>query len=268
MVPEHPPSHSSYTALSIAVTTTAATVAVAAASAYFYMQNMQTSKIGDAVNGFPSPPDAHWLFGHLIQLNGGDEGFTKGYEDVYVRYTDKSTGRGSFWFFTAPAVSLLQARDVKMVLQASSYRKDMSAIAVHTKNFLGPKALVALMGKEWRLFRSAIHKSFTPAAIRQSQHIIYQVGDLLADTLLESDSIVSNPADTSPKATKILPIMKMATIDVFGLAVLDMDFQCCAKLELSPVANAFDLLTGKGCSVEKLRERTGTILQMHVGSVF
>ena len=199
------------------------------------------------MEGFPSPPNAHWLFGHLIQMNGGDKGFTRGHRDVYVDYADKRTGRGSFWFFTEPAVSLLQAKDVKLVLQSSSYRKDIALTAVHTQRFLGPKALVALMGKEWRLYRSAVHKSFTPAAIRNSQHIIYQVGDLLADSLLDSDIVadVSSGSDDSSTTMEILPVMKMATIDVFGLAALDVDFKCCEKLELSPVAKAFDFLTGK-----------------------
>jgi cytochrome P450 len=125
-------------------------------------------------------------------------------------------------------------------LNASSFRKPMSLVDTHTKNFLGQRALVALNGKEWRLYRSAVHKSFTPAAIQQSQTVICEVGETLVDSLL-----LLNKRVGQQQPILVLPLMKMATIDVFGLAALSVDFECCKTLQLTPIAAAFDYLTGE-----------------------
>jgi len=57
----------------------------------------------------------------------------------------------------------------------------------HTDMFLGSHALTGLMGREWRHYRSAVHRSFTPSALAESQEAIneelytrvYDVGHLL-----------------------------------------------------------------------------------------
>lgn len=203
----------------------------------------------DPVLGFPSPPNSHWLFGHLIDLQGGGgkrpdgtpKSFIDGYQKVYVDHADPVSGRGSFWFFVKPAVYLTRGKDVKAVLSASSFRSPTKVIDVHTRQFLGRRALVNLMGKEWRLYRSAVHKSFTPRAIQQSQHIIDRVGTVLVNTLSERITAAAQPP--SKFQMQVLPIMKMATMDVFGLAALNFDFQCTSTLQLSPVAGAFEHLT-------------------------
>jgi cytochrome P450 len=221
--------------------------AAVAVAIKFYM-DMKAKRQQDAVPGFPSPPNSHWLFGHLIELQGGGrrpedgtpKSFVDGYQTVYVNHADPASGRGSFWFFIKPAIYLTRGRDVKAVLSASSYRSPTSIVDVHTKEFLGRKALVNLMGKEWRLYRSAVHKSFTPRAIQQSQHIIDRVGDVLADTLLQP---IHASSSSNKLSIQILPIMKMATMDVFGLAAFNFNFQCVSKLQLSPVAAAFEHLS-------------------------
>jgi cytochrome P450 len=246
-----PDSSSSAFTTSVAAAAVATTVASLAMLIRWKIQQLKNkADQSPVVPGFPSPPGAHWLFGHLILLHhgegeddaGGGADFVRGYNAVYEKYADPQSGRGSFWFFTSPSISLLNGRDVKTILTASSYRDSIALFNVHNSNFLGRRALVALMGKEWRLYRSAVHKSFTPAVIRQSQTVICQVGETLVDSLIrETAATASTSGGTSP--TPVLPLMKMATIDVFGKAALNVDFACCESLRLSPIAYAFDYLT-------------------------
>jgi cytochrome P450 len=265
----------------------------------------------EAVPGFPSRPDPHWLVGHLMVLRGAEvqvvkkrkrkgkttkssnsehqvvedededkestqvsTNFVRGYQRVYCDHADPGTGMGSFWFFNIPCVSILRGKDARKVMRSSSFRKPVWLINVHTKQLLGQKTLLSLMNKEWRYYRSAVHKSFTSEVINQSRPFIYQIGNTLADALLakiaendfsketEDESIndcgsedatvtSSNPLPTLADACmagpiSILPLMKMATIDVFGLVALrgnGVDFGCTRNLELSPIASAFDHLT-------------------------
>lgn len=220
------------------------TLCTAVATKLYIERQTKLKQQGDAVEGFPSPPNPHWLLGHLVALqgkgnrpDGTPKTFVDGYQTVFVNHADPNTGRGSFWFFNRPTVYLTRGNDVKTVLNSSSYRKPTPIIDMHLTRFLGQKTLVTLTGKEWRLYRSALHKSFTPRAVEQSQHIIDQVGAMLTETLLKK-ATAAKPALTIP----ILQLMKMATIDVFGLAALNVDFQCSTTLEMSPVASAFDFL--------------------------
>ena len=260
----------------------------------------------EAVPGFPSRPRPHWLVGHLMVLRGAemkvvkkkrlkaglrlrieeeeeeDEettntslSFVQGYQRVYCDHADSETGMGSFWFFHVPCVSVLRGEDAKKVMCSSSFRKSIWIVNSHTKQLLGQNTLLALMGKEWRHYRSAVHKSFTSGVVKQSRPFVYQIGNTLTDALLSKiketefssaevddysngddssqDETIpsSSPLATSTKTSKIspvdiLPLMKMATIDVFGLVALrgnGVDFGCTRNLELSPIASAFDTLT-------------------------
>lgn len=260
--------------------------------------------VPEAVPGFPSRPRPHWLVGHLMVLRGAemkvvkkkkfkaglrlrieeeeDEeatntslSFVKGYQRVYCDHADPETGMGSFWFFHIPCVSVLRGEDAKKVMCSSSFRKSVWIVNSHTRQLLGQNTLLALMGKEWRHYRSAVHKSFTSGVVKQSRPFVYQIGNTLVDALLSKiketelssvevddysngddsshDETIpsSNPLATSTGASTavpvdILPLMKMATIDVFGLVALrsnGVDFGCTRNLELSPIASAFDTLT-------------------------
>jgi cytochrome P450 len=199
--------------------------------------------------GIPMAEGANFLLGHITLLHG-DGDFRTGYKRVYEAPADPSSGICSLWFVTRPTLSVLLSRHVKMVLSTSSYRESNALMDQHNHNFLGPKGLTALNGKQWKVYRSAVHKSFTPSALKQSQRCIHIVGNTLVRSLLEkirgthdtkSINLSSGSVEGSIREA-VLPLMKMATIDVFGLAIMDVDFQCCEKLELTPVASAFEFL--------------------------
>lgn len=199
---------------------------------------------------------ANFLLGHITVLHGKGD-FRKGYEMVYETPADPSSGLCSLWFINRPILSVLLARHIKAILSGSSYREPIRLIELHNDNFLGEKALTNLNGKQWRVYRSAVHRSFTPSALKQSQKCIHIVGNTLVKAILnnilfqkdgkkeESEAFEPSTEGKNPVYKgPVLLLMKMATIDVFGLAIMDVDFQCCEKLQLTPVASAFEWRLG------------------------
>ena len=164
---------------------------------------------------------------------------------------------------------------------ATSQRIPVSLMKCHGSQFLGRKMLLQLTGSEWKYYRSVVHRAFTPAALSSYQRSIERVAETLvaslssaiamghrsktsssssleelqafADSDTESDSgstEVSDPAGEDDTAngspsltTEVLPLMKLAAIDIFAETSLGKDLGCCSSLALTPVASAFDYLT-------------------------
>mmetsp|Transcript_8754 Transcript_8754/g.18909 ORF Transcript_8754/g.18909 Transcript_8754/m.18909 type:complete len:740 (-) Transcript_8754:162-2381(-) len=207
--------------------------------------------------------------------------FVRGYKRVFCDYANPETGMSSFWVFNIPMISVLKGRDAKKIMRSSSYRRQTWLLNKHTQQFLGTSNLLSLMNKEWRYYRNAVHKSFTIGIVKQSRPYVYQIGNTLVDSLIRmktkqqqeqksladdgstsddecGNSTINRPLPIGTAAAtgigssdygnivKVLPLMKMATIDVFGLVALrsnGVDFGCTRNLELSPIASAFDDLT-------------------------
>ena len=200
-------------------------------------QALTKTKSIPPVTGIPLVPDPHWLLGHLPELRG--HGLVAGYSRTFAEFADP-TGLSSSFLLYKPIVSVLLAKDVKAVLFASCFRKETALITRHNVQFLGPKRLTSMMGKEWKLYRTAVHKSFTPSVLQQSQKSIRLVGETLANSLVAGIQASDEGAMHHPSVVRLL---KMATIDVFGRAVLGVDFGCCSTLKTSKVGEAFGFLT-------------------------
>jgi len=230
---------------SISPTLISAAIGTAAAGLAFFWAKVQRSAMEQRaqtapIDGLPTAPGGHWLLGHLPSLAGSGD-FRQGLQEVVVDPAD-ANGMCSFWFLAAPAVSVLRGADVKAVLGASSYRASIKLVRIHTKMFLGAYALVSLMGREWKRYRSAVHRSFTSSALSESQAAINEVGGTLAASL--RNRALAAVGDGG-YITEVLPLMKMATIDVFGQSALGVDLGCCVALTPSPVAEAFDFLAAE-----------------------
>ena len=243
-------------------------VFVAAILAKWKKNQMAKKAAQDPVPGFPSAEGAHWFCGHTMMIrnsNCNGDGFLSGTKKVYVDAADPQTGVASLWFFNVPSVSVLQGKDVKKILLASSYRESHRLVNTHMFNILGKRNLISLVGKEWKLFRSAVHKSFTKTTVQQFQRVMHEAGNLITESLCREISQVKSSDKSRLKNNgtennvlsdhgsngksiirQLLPLMKMVTIDVFGLTILDgFDFQCSKQLKLMPLAASFEYLTAE-----------------------
>ncbi|VEU36302.1 unnamed protein product [Pseudo-nitzschia multistriata] len=208
---------------------------------------MERKAARDPVPGFPSAKGAHWLCGHTIMIRSSElngKMCLAGQKEVYMDSADPETGVSSLWLFHIPSVSVLQSKDVKKILRSSSYRKSNGLVDAHIKNLLGRRNLISLTGTEWRTFRNAVHKCFTQTAVKQSQETMHEVGNAMAESLLKEIRMQEKDNDLfQPTVRKVLPLMKCATVDVFGLAILDgFDFKCSKRLKLNPLAHSFEYL--------------------------
>ena len=103
------------------------TLGLVLATAWFLTMKKQLQARANTppFKGVPLAANAHWLLGHLVEL--AKDGFRLGQQRLHVDEAGED-GLCSFWFFSKPAVSFLLAKDVKAVLNTSSYRE---AIFVH-----------------------------------------------------------------------------------------------------------------------------------------
>ena len=92
-------------------------------------------------------------------------------------------GMCSFWLLSAPVVTLVRAASVKRALVASMHREKLPVLTRHLDMFLGPKALVTLMGREWRFHRSVVARAFSQTAMRGKAKLIASVADVLVQSI-------------------------------------------------------------------------------------
>lgn len=183
-------------------------------------------------------PDPHWLLGHIPLMAGDD--FRSVQHKYSVEYADDD-GRVCFWMGPVPALSVSRAGDAQLVLKATAHRSLFPLMARHNDLFLGRNGIGVLTGKEWKANRAAVAKAFHAAAVwrEHSRHMMRAV-----DVLVSSLRRRTNEADGTVANIPVDEVTKCLAFDIFGRAALGTDLGCCESLELSPVAAAFDFLTG------------------------
>jgi cytochrome P450 len=127
-------------------------------------------------------------------------------------------------------------QDVRAILHAEYERRQLPLVTKHLNNFLGAKNIGVLQGREWKVHRAAIVRSFSPAALAKSKGAMIEVTRTLVKSLRERIP-VGGAAEY-----EVETLMKMITVDVFGLAAFSHRFECCENLTSSPVARSFDFL--------------------------
>ena len=194
-----------------------------------YCKDLKERNLGDVL---PSPPNAHWLLGHLSSL-GGD--FRIGQPRLTREYCNKY-GQTALRLMSRKVVAVTSVEDARAVLNGSNYRRPVPAFRVHMDKFLGPRNIGFLSGKEWKFHRSSIVRAFTPAALSEAQPEILKVMSVVLASLKEQK-------ETQKSFQRdIGALMKMITIDIFGQTALSRDLGCCSNLQPSSLAVAFDYL--------------------------
>jgi cytochrome P450 len=182
------------------------------------------------VQGVPVIPGGSFLTGHLALLREPD--FQTSLHKWSVEHADPQ-GRVTFWMGpTTPALSVTHPRDVQTLLKATSHRELFPIMGRLMEAFFGKQNLATLTGKEWKAKRSIIVKALHGQHVTEiNQQAFRQATENLLIRLEQEDSV-----------DDIQRVLQMLTLDAFGLAVLQTDFQCCRTLQPNSIAQDLEFL--------------------------
>jgi hypothetical protein len=180
----------------------------------------------------PMPPPSHWLVGHFPLLMGD---FREGLRRVALDSAN-DYGQTGYWLGSARTVAVTHWQDVRAILHAEDLRRKLPLVTKHLNKLLGAKNIGVLQGREWKVHRAAIVRFFSPAVVEKSKSAMIEVTRTFVNSLREKIP-VGGAAEYEVES-----LMKMITVDVFGLAAFSHRFECCENLTSSPVARAFEFL--------------------------
>jgi cytochrome P450 len=183
-------------------------------------------------DALPMPEGSHPLLGHILHIAGSADPAMSS----LLSNTDPITGRLGVWIGRDKAVAVTSWQDARAILNAESYKDQPRLYKKHIGKIVGEKSILLLNGREWKIHRAAIKQAFTPVALKSYRDAMHQVTQTLVASIhkrVERDGNFQ---------CEMEPLMKMLTLDVFGLVAFSHDFGCCRELETSALADAFDFL--------------------------
>jgi len=197
------------------------------------------------VEGLPEVPGAHWLFGHfrIFRLNFNSGEFESAQRILAYDHAN-SDGVCTFRMLGRHWISLTKPQIVRAVLTAAHHRDNSSPQTRHGSRLFGRRNLLSMRGREWRFWRATVHRAFTPAALKGMQARMVVVASTLVESIVQRIDDESQQS-SSPTWTDVEELMKMVTLDTFGLTALGVDFRSCHTLTPSPIATAFDFLSSE-----------------------
>ena len=196
------------------------------------------------IEGLPEVPNPHWLFGHFHifkrMLNSGEFGTA---QRILAYDHANSDGVCTFRMLGKQWVSFTEPQAVREVLTLAHHRDTSNPQTRHGSRLFGRRNLLSMRGREWRFWRTAVHRAFTPATLKGMQLRMAAVASTLVESI--ANRIDEEPHSSSSTWMDVEELMKMVTLDTFGLTALGVDFRSCRALNPSPVANAFDFLSSE-----------------------
>ena len=115
-------------------------------------------------------------------------------------------------------------------------RKNLGLMGKHLKAFGGTHNFLMTNGKAWKTKRDAITRTFDQNFMVESQQAMKEIADALVASL--KAKLRSN----EDNVMDVQPLMKMATLDIFGKMAFNTNFGCCRTLAPSELALSFDFL--------------------------
>jgi cytochrome P450 len=184
----------------------------------------------------PVAPDCHWILGHLPAIV--DENFR--HLMAWAKASANKNGQVRLWAFHKPLLFVFDIKDAKTVLNKESDRVRPFIVDHHVSMVNGKRGMLALNGKDWRLHRLAVSKTFNPDFLNGARKDMKAVSLSMVENIQRKISKQSGSLELD-----IEPLMKMVTLDIFGKTALGVDLKSCTSDDLlaSPMANAFDYLT-------------------------
>jgi cytochrome P450 len=224
-----------------------ASVAISASIFFvFWRQFRRHLESRKPFENLPMPNPSHWLLGHIpvLQELFRDTDSSNSFEGA-IECCNEHGQIGLWGVSGARAVVLTHFEDARTVLSAEYYRRMPYLFGKHLQMFLGAKNIGLLQGREWKLHRSAISRSISPpSTLSESRSAMVDVAETLVSSLKRriDEGNSASGGDPALFETKIEPLMKMLTIDIFAKTALNTDLGSCRRLEPSPIAQAFDFL--------------------------
>lgn len=190
----------------------------------------------------PMAPNNHWLFGH-IRLLYDKENFPQSYYQLTRDNCDQN-GKTGYWIGPRRAVAIRKVEDVKTVLNREVNRSNIPIVSHYLAHIVGETNLLMLNGREWKIHRDGVTRTFTPSFLRQAQKDVYEVAQDLAATFSRKvDECRSAKEGQKHWEVDVRPITKMITMDCIGKAAFSTNFDCCKTLKASTVVKAFEYLS-------------------------
>jgi cytochrome P450 len=185
--------------------------------------------------GVPTPsPTCHWLYGHMGLLTQELQTASEGVFDSV-----NTNGRIGIWMLHWPVLAVTHWEDAKQILMTEHHHDVNPVVAKHLRKFLGPNNIGLLNDRLWKYERSIILRSLSPKVLHSAQDSIVQVAQRLVD------SLKARIGQDSSYTTDVEPLMKMMTLDIFGVVAFSRSFGCCDNLSESTVAAAFSYLSAE-----------------------
>jgi len=197
------------------------------------------TEIKPPIDGIPMLPGAHRFYGHLLneKLTLSDS------PSQSITHLKKHSRNGmtSLLFGPRALVLLLDTELASSFLNSYTHRAMPNFIGKHMAPLFGAKNILMINGKEWRLYRSAVHRSFTSKSLQNYQVHMLQISQTMVNSLRRKIN------DSEEKSTKrnVVELMKMVTMDVFFMVSVGMDLKSCELLQVSEVAKDFTFISNE-----------------------
>lgn len=182
----------------------------------------------------PMPANSHWLLGHLPFIRGPFQEFL---QTISVNYADEH-GHTGYWMGPRPMMVVTHWQDARKVYLNETHRRRVPVFSKHLEA-VSRYNILSLMGREWKVQRTAIARAFQSTYDAQYRTVMVQVVDNLVGALKKKlrDNPQSNTYDVHMET-----VMKMCSLDIFALAAMGVDLGSCKTFEQMPLADDAEFL--------------------------
>lgn len=183
--------------------------------------------------GLPMPEPCNWIHGHALMMGTGD--FREAIHRLTVEFAN-AHGLCGHWLGNLPVLTVANYKDARQILMTEYSRRGMGILDRHMEGAIGPRNFLVANGREWKMKRDVITRTFDHDFMLESRKTMKETTLSMVETLKSKlNSGLGNEMD-------IQPIMKMLTLQVFGLMAFNVDLKCCENLAPSELASSFDFL--------------------------
>ena len=192
-----------------------------------YLENIKPFK------DLPMPDRSHWFYGHALSIFSQD--FRGAIYHLAVPYSNEH-GLSAHWLGSLPTLNVNNYRDARQILMTEYGRRNIGLLERHLMAFAGSNNILIKNGKEWKMKRDCITRTFDHDFMMESRTVMREV----ANELVKSIKSRLNAGESN--LMDIQPLMKMVTLDAFGKMALSINFGCSRTLFPSKLALSFDFL--------------------------